>query len=189
MRQQIDTKSREIADRMRDLGRRLERGDESEFLTWVIPDQLACGHRPLRHHQVYGGSARNLDSGATSFLFEWVEFMQVYDVQSIICLMHENELAYYNALDLNASNLVEFYRFQGFKVCHLPWEDPAHSDTDLETIAKQRREIRHDALEAFDNLPKPVLLHCSAGIQRSAPVAAFIWWHRGAQAKCGIKST
>ena len=34
---------------------------------------------------------------------------------------------------------------------------------------------RHEALQAFDNLPKPVLLHCSAGIDRSSPVAAFIF--------------
>ena len=28
--------------------------------------------------------------------------------------------------------------------------------------------------EAFDALPKPVLLHCSAGIDRTAPVAAYL---------------
>lgn len=178
MREKIDAKTKEVANRMRDLGRRLEGGDESELLIWVIPGQLACGHRPLRHHQVYSGSARNLESGAISFLCGWVELMRVYDVKSIVCLMHDNELAYYGALDLNASDLVEFYLFQGFEVCHLPCEDSAHSKSDSEIIARKLQGIRHDALVAFDNLPKPVLLHCSAGVQRSAPVSAFIWWHR-----------
>ena len=32
-------------------------------------------------------------------------------------------------------------------------------------------------LKAFDVLPKPVLLHCSAGMDRTAPVAAYIACH------------
>jgi hypothetical protein len=39
----------------------------------------------------------------------------------------------------------------------------------------QLREVRDRALREFDELPKPVLLDCSSGIQRSAPVAAFIY--------------
>ena len=31
------------------------------------------------------------------------------------------------------------------------------------------------ALTAFDSLPKPVPLHCSAGQDRSAPAAAYIF--------------
>jgi len=33
-------------------------------------------------------------------------------------------------------------------------------------------------LKEYDELPKPVLIHCSAGIDRTAPVAAFIAYRR-----------
>ncbi len=88
------------------------------------------------------------------------------------------ELRYYEALDLGTS-LVEFYQTRGFDVAHIPWEDPAHSKTERSAIKVKRDGVRQDALVAYDSLPKPVLLHCSAGEERSAPVAAFIWWHRG----------
>jgi protein tyrosine/serine phosphatase len=38
-----------------------------------------------------------------------------------------------------------------------------------------------EVLEAFDELPKPVLIHCSAAIDRTTPVAAFIYRYRGEQ--------
>jgi predicted protein tyrosine phosphatase len=34
--------------------------------------------------------------------------------------------------------------------------------------------IKVEASDAFERIPKPVLLHCSSGIDRSPPVAAFI---------------
>jgi hypothetical protein len=35
-------------------------------------------------------------------------------------------------------------------------------------------EVRKEALAAYDRRPKPVLRQCSAGIDRSAPVAAYV---------------
>jgi hypothetical protein len=43
----IETKTLEIKRAMSALGRRLEAGDESQLLVWVIPGNLACAHRPL----------------------------------------------------------------------------------------------------------------------------------------------
>jgi protein tyrosine/serine phosphatase len=93
--------------------------------------------------------------------------------------MHETELRFYDALDLGSNGLVGFYRDRGFNVEHIPWEDPAHSKSSSSVIQAKRDEVRQAALEAYDALPNPVLIHCSAGEQRSAPVAAFIWWHVG----------
>ena len=38
--------------------------------------------------------------------------------------------------------------------------------------------IRQEALASYDILPKPVVVQCSAGIDRASPVAAFIWVKR-----------
>jgi len=179
MEQEVDSKTNELASELRALGRRIGNDDQSELLVWVIPNALACSHRPLRYNKLYGGSVRNLDSKATPLVFDWIEMIKVCGIRSIICLMHETELQYYGALDLRASNLVEFYRLNGFDVMHIPWEDPAHSKSDETTITVKRNKVRASALKAYESLLKPVLLHCSAGEQRSAPVAAYIWWHRG----------
>ncbi len=178
MEEQLDVKEEQIADDLRALGRRLEAGDDSELLVWVIPDQLACAHRPLRHNRLYGGSASNLAPDATSLVFDWVEIIQILSIKSIICLMHRDELPHYARLDLGAANLIEFYKLRGFEVCHIEWRDPRHSKTDPAMIEYKKKQVRRQALEAYDGLPKPVLLHCSAGIQRSAPVAAYIWQNR-----------
>jgi len=177
MEAEISARESQIASELRSLGRRLSAGDESELAVWVIPNELACSHRPLRYHRLFGGSARNLAAEAAPFVREWAEMIAVYGIQSIICLMSPTEVGFYRDLELGTTDLISFYESR-FKVRHLPWEDPAHSKTAPALIEKKKRETRQAALEAFNDLPKPVLLHCSAGIQRSAPVASYIWWHR-----------
>jgi protein-tyrosine phosphatase len=90
--------------------------------------------------------------------------------------VHPKELRHYDNPDLGSPDLLEFYRQQGFEVRHIPWEDPAHRQ-DLGAVSYQEElcRVRLKALRAFDNLPKPVLLHCSAGIDHSTPVAAYIF--------------
>jgi len=174
----LEKKRIEIARKLGELGRRIEDGDDSELLVWIIPDKLACAHRPLRHNRLYGGSSLNLDPDATPFIFEWSMLVQIEGIKSIICLMYQSEIDLYNRLDLGAENLIEFYKQQGFDVAHIPWEDPAHSKTSWDLVSKKLEIIRRDALNAYDKLEKPVLLHCSADIDRSSPVAAYIWQQR-----------
>src|ERR1700691_38005 len=173
----LQKKSLQIAHDLGGLGRRIERGDETDLLIWVIPHILACSHRPLRHHRIYGGSGRNLTADATPLLFEWTTKMRASGIKSIISLMHDKELAYYSSLDLGAPDLIGFYTSQGFEVRKITWEDPAHSRTSRILIQEKLSEVRTLVLEAFDALPKPALLHCSAGIDRSSPVAAFLAVH------------
>ena len=91
--------------------------------------------------------------------------------------MHDKELAYYSSLDLRAPDLIGFYASQGFEVRRITWEDPAHSKASKIRIQK-KLEVRTLVLEAFDALPKPALLNCSDGIDRSSPVAAVLAVHR-----------
>jgi hypothetical protein len=172
--QELKQDASEIAQQMKALGRRIEGGNESDLLIWILPGVLACSHRPLRHHPLFGGSGRNLAHEATPFLHEWVLRIREAGIKSILCLMHDKELAYYSALELGARDLIEFYRKHGFETRRVPWEDPAHSRTNRALIDKTRFQVQLKALHEFRSMPKPVLLHCSAGRDRSAPIAAYI---------------
>jgi protein-tyrosine phosphatase len=99
--------------------------------------------------------------------------------------MHPKELNHYDALNLEGG-LLGTYRDHGFKLRHLPWDDPAHrSQSQLASFNSELERIQQEALNAFDALPKPVLLHCSAGIDRSSPVAAFIATQRSQVQRAG----
>jgi len=52
-RQSIKSDLSELADK-------LGRGENEEFLVWVIQGVLACAHRPLRYHSEFGGSGHQL---------------------------------------------------------------------------------------------------------------------------------
>ncbi len=99
-------------------------------------------------------------------------------IASIISFMHDRDRRCYSELDLKAGDINEFFEAQGFKVARIPWEDPHHSKSDATTMRKRLEQCRLKALKAFDELPKPVLLQCSSGIDRSAPVVAYIWQQR-----------
>ncbi len=178
MKNTIGRKANELRRALRDLGRRLQDRDESELLVWVIPDALACAHRPLRHHPKFGGSGRDLPVAATAEVFHWADRISDSGIRAIISLMHPKELLHYAGLDLGAEDLTDFYRRSGFEVRHIPWEDPAHQATSERSFRDELVRVRQAALDAFDELPKPILLHCSAGIDRSSPVAAYIWSER-----------
>lgn len=107
----------------------------------------------------------------------WVErIVQENGIRSIICLMHPKELRYYDALGLDPDGLLGFYERNGILVRHLPWADPAHAKSAEERsrLLRQVEQIKVEALASFKELLKPVLVQCSAGIDRTAPVAAYI---------------
>lgn len=179
MRDSIRNKANAIRVALQSLGTRLSRGDDSELVVWVIPGALGCAHRPLRHHPKFGGSRLDLPPEATDAVVRWVDKIVGAGFRSIICLMHPKEIAHYSALRLEATDLIAYYRLRDLKVCHKPWDDPAHRAwAERSSFEEELKRIQVESLECFDQLPKPVLLHCSAGIDRSSPVAAFIWGQR-----------
>lgn len=183
MNDALASKANEIRAALGSLGTRLDQGDESELVVWVMPGVLACAHRPLRHHHEFGGSRRDLPPEATEAVVRWVDKIVGAGFRSIICLMHPQEIAHYSGLSLNATDLIGYYRVRGLRVCHKPWDDPAHRPPGgRASFMEELQRIQAESLECFDRLPKPVLLHCSAGIDRSSPVAAFIWSQRSREA-------
>lgn len=180
MEAQVEIKQLEIVAKMKALRRRLEAGDESDILVWVMPSRLACAQRPLRHHPLYGDSGLPIPGEAKPLILNWVERIRAEGIASIISFMHDRDLRCYQDIDLGGMNLPTYLVREGFNVCPLAWEDPAHSKTNPVAKRAKLEDIRQAALEAYDRLPRPVLLQCSAGIDRSAPVAAYIWTKRAA---------
>jgi hypothetical protein len=172
-----DTKRLEptIRERLSALRRALAASDDSALVVWVIDGELACAQRPLRDHPKYGGKGP-LPASAKDAVVAWVQRVSDLGFRSIICLSHPKELEYYAGLDLHPRGLLGYYEANGLAVRHLPWLDPAHARTPEERARRMAQvdDIKHEAKAAFEALPKPVLLHCSAGIDRSPPVAAFI---------------
>jgi len=173
--QAVKDKRREIDRGMHALGERLVSGDDSELLLWVIPGMLACVHRPLRHHPHYGGSRAPIPSAAKRLVLDWIDWLRLEDIASVISFMHEGDLGCYREIDFEGGTLLEELERHGFQVCRLPWEDPAHSKTDPTLKETKLLQMCRKALQAFNRLPKPVALVCSAGRDRSAPAAAHIF--------------
>jgi hypothetical protein len=171
----VECKRAEIRHCMSRLGENIASGDNSELLYWVIPGALACAHRPLRYHPRYAGSRVRLPAETAGLIQEWVGRIMAQSIRSILSLMHGGDLACYAGLPLGADNLIEYFRVQGFAVAHHPYEDPAHKHSSVGERRATLLRIRPDALASYDALPKPVLIQCSAGQDRAAPVAAFIY--------------
>jgi len=116
---------------------------------WVIEGQLARGRRPgYPHGHDIPVSQTDVDA--------WLHDVREFGIQSIICLLADDQLIYYSTLP---SGLIEYYRQAGFTIVHVPAQDhtsPPLTATQLQLV-----------LDAYLSLPKPALVHCSAGIDRT----------------------
>jgi hypothetical protein len=159
---------------MRELARRLENGDESQLICWIKQNELACTVRPLRRHPRYALGRSILPPEVRPLVDDWITFVKVENIRSILSLMHDADLACYRLLGFRNENLLDHLTEAGFQVASCPYEDPHYKKSSPREKLATLAEVRKRALIAFRQLPKPVLIMCSSGIDRSAPVAAFI---------------
>ena len=122
-------------------------------LQWVILGTLARSCRPCYDDDI-----------PTKLLVnKWLKEVAQMKIKSILCLLSQEQLdEFYGA---NGIQLLEIYRQQGFVVGHVPVPDyqmPPLSSADLAMIQK-----------ALAELPKPWLIHCSAGIDRTGAAVEF----------------
>jgi hypothetical protein len=157
------------SDIRRELARirqQIAKRDNSGLVVWVIPSTLACSQRPLRDHPRFGGRSP-LPPEARSEIVRWVNKIKTLGIRSIICLLEPDQLDRYyvrGGLNLHQSGLLGYYRKHGFSVSHIPMTD----------FKRPTNALMNRVLNKFNILLKPVLIQCSAAIDRTTPVAAFI---------------
>jgi protein tyrosine phosphatase (PTP) superfamily phosphohydrolase (DUF442 family) len=120
---------------------------------WVLKNVLARSCRP-------GYPSESVPAGVVEQVVNgWME----KGVCSVICLLSDEQLAFYPSIP---GGLIGYYQTRGLQVKNIQvkdYKDPPLDTDELLAVA-----------QAFDVLPKPVLVHCSAGMDRTGAAVRYL---------------
>lgn len=124
--------------------------------TWQqgLENRLARAGRP--GYPSYNVSKEEVD--------KWVSKAKQMGIKTIICHLSrdgdDDQLAYYD--DALEDGLIEYYKSQGFNVIHIP--QPDKIDGIYQGLSEEKCKL---SAEAFSKSEEPVVVHCSAGKDRT----------------------
>jgi hypothetical protein len=126
------------------------------MIEWVIPGRLARSARP-------GYPGQGGRPVAPAEVEAWLAEAKALGICSILCLLDQDQLEPYRDLP---GGLLQAYRRAGMVVGHVPLRDlqtPPIPDGKLPEV-----------WELFAKLPAPLLVHCSAGLDRTGAAVGYI---------------
>lgn len=138
------------------------------MVSWIIQGELAVSARP----GYVPGEERAVPLAAVD---AWIARVQAAGMQSIICLLGDDQLPLYK--EALPEGLIARYRAAGLAVAH-------HGVRDGLTEPFTPAQL-DGAWASFRALPKPVLVHCSAGHDRTGRVVRHILARREAEGSRG----
>ena len=106
-------------------------------IQWVVPHRLARSHRPGRY-------SPNNKQVSRPQVEAWIAQAQQMGIRSIICLLNQQQLDYYQPFDL-----IQYYQQAGWKVGHVPTKDRQHpplNEAELEQIEQPGRIFNNSSI-------------------------------------------
>lgn len=97
---------------------------------------------------------------------EWVARAKSHRIQAIICLLDDEQLPYYKDVP---GELLAYYEQAGFVVLSHPVQD--HRQPPLPVVPP---DVLASANSDFLSAAKPMLVHCSAGCDRTGAVVNYL---------------